>query len=88
VARDGQQALDYPFREGDFAGREAPDLPALVLLDIGLPRLSGIEVLERLRADPRTASMPVVMLTSSAELAATVVALGVYWPAVHDPPDQ
>lgn len=67
VARDGQQALDYLFREGEFAGREDPDLPTVVLLDIGLPRLSGLEVLERLRADARTALLPVVILTSSDE---------------------
>jgi CheY-like chemotaxis protein len=67
VARDGQQALDYLFREGEFAGREGTDLPAVVLLDIGLPRLSGLEVLEQLRADTRTALLPVVILTSSDE---------------------
>lgn len=65
VVRDGQQALDYLFRAGDYAEREAPDMPTMVLLDIGLPRLSGLEVLERLRADPRTALLPVVILTSS-----------------------
>ncbi len=66
VVRDGQQALDYLFRTGDFAGR--PDtLPAVVLLDLGLPRLSGLEVLQRLRADRRTALVPVVILTSSDE---------------------
>jgi len=65
VVRDGQQALDYLFREGDYVNREAPDLPTVLLLDIGLPRLSGLEVLERLRADPRTALLPVVILTSS-----------------------
>ncbi|MDE2439498.1 MAG: response regulator [Betaproteobacteria bacterium] len=67
VARDGQQALDYLFREGEFAGREGPELPTVVLLDIGLPRLSGLEVLSRLRADDRTALLPVVILTSSDE---------------------
>jgi len=67
VARDGQQALDYLFRAGEFAGREGPALPTVVLLDIGLPRLSGLEVLERLRADARTAVLPVVILTSSDE---------------------
>lgn len=67
VARDGQQALDYLFRLGEFTGRDGPDLPTLVLLDIGLPRLSGLEVLERLRADSRTALLPVVILTSSDE---------------------
>jgi CheY-like chemotaxis protein len=67
VARDGQQALDYLFLAGEFAEREGPVLPAVVLLDIGLPRLSGLEVLERLRADPRTELLPVVILTSSDE---------------------
>lgn len=67
VARDGQQALDYLFREGDFAGRSGPALPTVVLLDIGLPRVSGLEVLERLRADPRTRLLPIVILTSSDE---------------------
>jgi len=67
VVRDGQQALDYLFRQGEFEGREGPDLPTVVLLDIGLPRLSGLEVLERLRADTRTALLPVVILTSSDE---------------------
>ncbi len=67
VVRDGQQALDYLFREGEFVGREGGDLPALVLLDIGLPRVSGLEVLKRLRDDPRTRLQPVVILTSSDE---------------------
>jgi hypothetical protein len=67
VVRDGQQALDYLFREGEFAERSEPDLPSVVLLDIKLPRLSGLEVLERLRADPCTLMLPVVLLTSSDE---------------------
>ncbi|MCC7219910.1 MAG: response regulator [Candidatus Contendobacter sp.] len=67
IVRDGQQALDYLFGEGEFASRNPKDLPAVVALDIGLPRLSGLEVLERLRADPRTAVLPVVILTSSDE---------------------
>ena len=67
VVRDGQQALDYLFREGEFADRDGPDLPTVVLLDIGLPRLSGLEVLARLRADERTRLLPVVILTSSDE---------------------
>jgi CheY-like chemotaxis protein len=67
VVRDGQQALDYLFREGEFAGRQPLCLPTIVLLDIGLPRLSGLEVLERIRADVRTALLPVVILTSSDE---------------------
>lgn len=64
VVRDGQQALDYLFREGEF-GQRREGAPAIVLLDIGLPRLSGIEVLERMRAHPITATQPTVMLTSS-----------------------
>lgn len=67
VARDGQQALDYLFGQGEFAGPARPEPPAVVLLDIGLPRLSGLEVLQRLRADERTRLLPVVMLTSSDE---------------------
>ncbi len=67
VARDGQQALDYLFRQGDYAERAGAALPAVVLLDIGLPRLSGLEVLQRLRADSRTRLLPVVILTSSDE---------------------
>lgn len=67
VARDGQQAVDYLFGEGEFAHRAGADLPAAVLLDIGLPRLSGLEVLARVRAHPRTRVLPVVILTSSDE---------------------
>jgi CheY-like chemotaxis protein len=68
VARDGQQALDYLFREGEFAALANQELPTVVLLDISLPRLSGLEVLRRLRADPRTELLPVAVLTSSDEL--------------------
>ncbi|BAL95616.1 response regulator [Rubrivivax gelatinosus] len=67
VVRDGQQALDYLFREGEFAGRAGPGLPTVVLLDIGLPKLTGVEVLQRLRADARTRTLPIVVLTSSDE---------------------
>jgi len=67
VARDGQQALDYLFGEGEFAPLAGHALPTVVLLDIGLPRLSGLEVLARLRADARTRLLPVVILTSSDE---------------------
>ena len=67
VARDGQQALDYLFREGEFASRPGVDLPAVVLLDIKLPRVSGLDVLKKLRADPRTRLLPVAILTSSDE---------------------
>jgi CheY-like chemotaxis protein len=67
VVRDGQQALDYLFREGEFAARDGPELPAVMLLDIGLPRVDGLQVLQMLRADPRTRLLPVVILTSSDE---------------------
>ena len=67
VVRDGQQALDYLFKEGDYTNRDTPDLPTVILLDISLPRLSGLEVLERLRADSRTSLVPIVILTSSDE---------------------
>lgn len=67
VVRDGQQALDYLFNQGEFAQPAARDLPVVVLLDISLPRLSGLEVLRAVRAHARTALLPVVMLTSSDE---------------------
>ena len=67
VVRDGQQALDHLFGVGEFAARANAELPAVVLLDIGLPRISGLEVLARLRADERTRLLPVVILTSSDE---------------------
>lgn len=67
VVRDGQQAVDYMFREGEFAAREGEALPTVVLLDIGLPRVSGLDVIKRLRSDPRTRLQPVVILTSSDE---------------------
>jgi two-component system, response regulator len=67
VARDGAQALDYLFGEGAHAGRDVRDTPQLILLDLKLPRVDGIEVLRRVRADERTALIPVVVLTSSNE---------------------
>jgi hypothetical protein len=67
VVRDGQQALDYLFREGEFAARPGSDAPAVVLLDLNLPRVGGLRVLERLRGDARTHLVPVVILTSSDE---------------------
>jgi CheY-like chemotaxis protein len=67
VVRDGQQALDYLFAEHSFSHRDASDLPLVVLLDIGLPRISGLEVLHMLRAAPLTVLQPVVILTSSDE---------------------
>jgi len=67
VARDGVEALDYLFATGRYAGRDPSRLPQLVLLDLKLPRLGGLEVLERLRTDPRTRLIPIVVLTSSSE---------------------
>lgn len=67
VARDGAEAIDYLFGEGQHAGRDLSQLPAVVLLDLKLPKLSGLEVLKRLRADPRTRLVPTVVLTSSSE---------------------
>ena len=65
VARDGVDALDYLFATGAHAGRDARDVPQLVLLDLKLPRVDGLEVLRRIRTDSRTALLPVVILPSS-----------------------
>ncbi len=67
VARDGAEALDYIFCEGEHAGRQIADVPKVILLDLKLPRIDGLEVLQRLKADARTRSIPVVVLTSSKE---------------------
>ncbi len=64
--KDGQQALDYLFQEGSYAGRTG-NMPQLVLLDLKMPRVSGIEVLRAVKADPRTRKIPVVVMTSSQE---------------------
>jgi CheY-like chemotaxis protein len=67
VARDGAEAIDFVFSEGKYAGRDTNDVPALVLLDLKLPKISGLQVLERIRGDERTKRIPVVILTSSTE---------------------
>jgi two-component system response regulator len=66
VVRDGVEALDYLYRRGEFAGRE-DDLPSLVLLDLKMPRLSGIDVLRAIKGDPALRALPVVIMTSSRE---------------------
>jgi two-component system, response regulator len=65
VVRDGAEALEFLFCEGPYADRDMREGPKVVLLDIKLPKVDGIEVLRRLKGDPRTHSIPVVMLTSS-----------------------
>ena len=65
--RDGVEALDYLFARGGYATRDARDLPLFVLLDLNIPKLNGIKVLEAIRADLRTKHLPVIFLTSSAE---------------------
>lgn len=67
VVRDGAEALDYLFGRGAHADRNVQDLPHVVLLDLGLPKIGGLEVLRQLRADERTKLLPVVILSSSSE---------------------
>jgi len=67
VAHDGAEALDYLFGEGAHAVRDVTQMPQVVLLDLNLPKLDGLGVLRRIRADPRTRLLPVVILTSSNE---------------------
>ena len=67
VARDGQDALDYLFGVGAYAGRNVADLPACILLDLKLPKVDGVTVLQTIKSDPRTRMIPVVVLTSSNE---------------------
>ena len=67
VVRDGVEALDYLFATGQYADRDPDALPQVVLLDLKLPRVDGLEVLQRVRAHPKTKLLPVVILTSSTE---------------------
>lgn len=67
VVRDGQEALDFLFGEGEYTGRDISMPPQVILLDLKLPKVDGLQVLERLRSDDRTRYIPVVVLTSSDE---------------------
>ena len=67
VVRDGQEAVDWLEATGPYADRNPDEVPALILLDLKLPKIDGLDVLRRLRANPRTALVPVVILTSSKE---------------------
>ena len=67
VARDGAEALDFVFCEGAHAGRKIEAPPKVILLDLKLPKVDGLEVLRRIKGDPRTRAIPVVVLTSSKE---------------------
>lgn len=67
IARDGREALDYLFGAGPHAGRDLSVMPAMILLDLKLPKIDGLEVLAQVRAHPLTALLPVIILTSSGE---------------------
>jgi len=67
VTRDGPDALDYLFARGAYAGRDATEEPQIVLLDLNLPKVNGLEVLRAIRADEKTRLLPVIILTSSKE---------------------
>ncbi len=67
VARDGAEALDFLFCEGSHSGRRIEDGPRFILLDLKLPKVDGLEVLQRVKSDPRTRDIPLVILTSSRE---------------------
>lgn len=67
VARDGAEALEFLFGEGEHTGRNVADMPKVILLDLKLPKLNGLEVLKRIKSDPRTRLVPTVVLTSSKE---------------------
>jgi CheY-like chemotaxis protein len=67
IARDGAEALQFIFCEGDYSGRKIENAPKVILLDLKLPKVDGKEVLQRVKSDPRTKMIPVVVLTSSKE---------------------
>ena len=72
VARDGAEALEFIFCEGRYAGRKIGTMPKVILLDLKLPKVDGLDVLKRIKTDPRTSAIPVVVLTSSKEQADVV----------------
>ncbi len=110
VAHDGQEAIDYLFAKGKFKDRNIRDLPVIVLLDLNLPKVAGLEVLREIRANDWTRMLPVIVLTSSKEdediiksyrhgansyvvkpvdfkqFSEAIVALGIYWLVLNEPP--
>ena len=68
VVRDGAEALEFLFATGAYAGRDSADWPRVILLDIKLPKVDGLEVLRQIKKDPRTRTIPVVLLTSSRDI--------------------
>lgn len=67
VVRDGEEATEFIFCEGKFTNRRIEDMPSVILLDLKLPKIDGLDILKRVKSDPRTKSIPVIVLTSSRE---------------------
>jgi two-component system response regulator len=76
VVRDGAEALDFIFCQSPYSGRKIEDMPRVMMLDLKLPKLEGLEVLQRIKSDPRTKRIPVVVLTSSKEQRDVVAGYG------------
>ena len=75
VAHDGLEALDYLFCQGSYRDRNPAEQPEVVLLDLGMPKMNGLQVMQRMRDDPRTSLVPVIMLTSASEQSEAILAL-------------